>query len=90
MMPGLSGNMMPLRSLNSTRGGFSRNFQLSASSPRVASVGSQESATKACLPPRLMDLDRSAANSVSVVRPVSWLYFQVQSAGSQLSGDRVR
>ena len=82
--------MTPLRRLMSTRSGLSVDiFQLSASSPRIASVGSHESAAKACLPPRLIDLDRSAENSVSVVRPVSWLYFQVQSAGSQLSGASV-
>jgi hypothetical protein len=55
----------------------------------MASEGSQESATKACLPPLRMDLFRSAANNCSYIKPVSWPNFQAQSAGSQDSGDRV-
>jgi hypothetical protein len=63
--PGLSGNITPLRSFTSTRSGFSFISQLCASSPRMASEGSQASARKACGPPLRWALERSAAKSCS-------------------------
>ncbi|MNO03870.1 hypothetical protein D3C81_2247060 [compost metagenome] len=62
--PVLAGNFTPLRSLTSSVSGVVQ-AQLSASSPRMASVGCQPLMVNGYLPPRLLALERSTEKSCS-------------------------